>query len=196
LLKRMDATDDNLLLKRALFQKDREALRLLYARYYAPLKGYIASRIHSAAQAEDVAQNVFVDLCSRNGKPLYDCQNAEGYLFGIARNLIREHQRDAAKSPKALDSPTLEIIAVDRRRPTYPPRPPADFDDTQQLILKALNHLPPAARQALKLAVIDGLPPKQAARKAGCSVKTLYQRLSRARKAVGGLLKYQQERKE
>ena len=178
-------TQDNLLLKRALHDKDREALRVLYARYYAPLKGYIASRIHSAAQAEDVAQNVFVDLCSRKGKPLYDCNNAEAYLFGIARNLIRQHHRRAAKSPKPLDTRALEAIAAARRHPTHSPSPGAESDDTQQLILKALNRLSPAGRRAIELAVMDQLPPDRAARKAGCSVNALYQRLHAASVGFG-----------
>jgi RNA polymerase sigma-70 factor (ECF subfamily) len=196
LLKRTNATGDNLLLKRAIHQRDRYALRLLYARYYAPLKRYIASRTHSPAQAEDLAQNLFVHLCQRNGKPNYDCQNAEAYLFGIARNLIRQHHRNAERSPKPLDTPTLEAIAADRRRPTYPARLAAEPDDTQDLVLEALNRLPPAARQALKLAIIDDLPAQQAARKARCSVDAFYKRLSRARKAITRLLKYQRQAKK
>ena len=184
----MYATGDHLLLKRAIRQRDRDALRVLYARYYARLKRYIASGINSPSEAEDLAQELFVQLWRLNGNRSCDCRNAEAYLFGIARNLIRQHHRDAAKLPKPLDARTLEIIAAERRGPAYPARRPAASDDAQELITKALNRLPPAVRQALKFTVIEGLGPDQAARRADCSVNAFYQRLHVARKTLSQLL--------
>jgi RNA polymerase sigma-70 factor (ECF subfamily) len=188
-------TQDAVLLKRAILQKDRKALSLLYTRYCAPLKRYIASRVHSSDQAEDLAQKVFVELYTRDHKPHHGWHNAEAYLFGIARNLIREHHRSTKKGPKPLDAPTIEAIAA-RCHPIHQAAAPGESDDTQDLILKALSSLTPNARQALKLAIIDDLPPDQAARKARCSVVAFYQRLSRARKALAQLCKYQEERKK
>jgi len=188
-------TQDAVLLKRAALQKDRKALSLLYARYYAPIKRYIASRVHSCDQAEDLVQDVFVEVYTRDHKPHQDYHNAEAYLFGIARNLVREHHRSTKKAPKPLDAPTIEAIAA-RCHPIHQAAACGESDDTQELILKALSSLSPAARKALKLTIIDELPPERAARKAGCSVNAFYQRLSRARKAIPQLLKNQRQPKK
>ena len=91
--------------------------------------------------------------------------------------------------------PTIEAIAA-RCHPIHQPVAPGDSDDTQDLILKALSSLPPAARQALELAIIDELPPQQAARQAGCSPNTFYQRLYLARKAITQILKLQLQQKK
>jgi RNA polymerase sigma-70 factor (ECF subfamily) len=182
------------LLERALRQRDRTALSLLHVRYYMRIKRYIASRINSSTDAEDLAQNVFVELCSSDGKHPTDFHSAEAYLFGIARNLVRQHHRATAKSPKDLDTPAIEAIAADHRhRMHLPATPSAELDDTQDLILKALKHLAPAARQALKLALIDQLPPDQAARKASCSLNAFYQRLHVVRKTLRQLLAEQRQ---
>lgn len=184
------------LVKRALRQRDRIALSFLHARYYMRIKRYIASRINSSADAEDLAQNVFVELCSSDGKHLTDVHSAEAYLFGIARNLVRQHHRATAKSPKQLDTPAIEAIAADHRHRTHlPPTPLAGPDDTQDLILKALNRLAPAARQALRLAIIDEMPPDQAARKANCSLNAFYQRLHVVRETLRQLLAEQRQPK-
>jgi RNA polymerase sigma-70 factor (ECF subfamily) len=100
------------LLKRAMRQRDRTALSLLHARYYMRIKRYVASRIDSSTDVEDLTQNVFVELCSSDRKQATDFYSAEAYLFGIARNLVREHHRAAAKSPKYLDTLAIEAIAA------------------------------------------------------------------------------------
>ncbi|MHC4478397.1 MAG: RNA polymerase sigma factor [Planctomycetota bacterium] len=192
----MTRARESLLLRRTIQQKDRRSLSLLYAKYYTRLRRYVASRINSPAEAEDLAQNVFVELYESDGRGHpEDFHNAEAYLFGIARNLIRQHYHSAAKCPRPLDTPALEAIAADRRRAMHQPATPAECDDTQDLILKALNRLAPAARQALRLAIIDELPPDQAAPKANCSLNAFYQRLHVVRKTLRQLLAEQRSTK-
>jgi RNA polymerase sigma-70 factor (ECF subfamily) len=192
----MTRARESLLLRRTIQQKDRRSLSLLYAKYYTRLRRYVASRINSPAEAEDLAQNVFVELYKSDGKDHpEDSHNAEAYLFGIARNLIRRHYHSAAKSPKPLDTPALEALAADRRRAMHQSATLAESNGTQDLILKALNRLTPIGRQALKFAIIDELPPDQAARKANCSVNAFYQRLHVARKTLSQLLAEQHQPK-
>lgn len=78
--------NESLILKRAVYQQDRKAEEVLHAKYYPHMKRYIASRINSIADAEDLAQDVFVELCKGNGR--YDGRRyVEGFLFGIAKML-------------------------------------------------------------------------------------------------------------
>jgi predicted DNA-binding protein (UPF0251 family) len=49
--------------------------------------------------------------------------------------------------------------------------------------------LTPKAREAVRLRFVEGLGPKEAAKKAGCSISALYKRLERAEKAIRKTLK-------
>jgi len=80
--------DEKLVLKRAICQQDRTALAFLHTKYYSRMMHYIASHVNSVQDAEDLTQDVFIELCKGNGS-FNGCENAEKYLFGIARNIIR-----------------------------------------------------------------------------------------------------------
>lgn|GEM_PF-6603584 len=83
----------SVLLRRAVRKKDKEALGRLHTIYYPQLKRYIASRVGSVEDAEDLAQSVFFELCKGN---------AEAYLFGIAKNLINLYYRSKSRQVKTI----------------------------------------------------------------------------------------------
>jgi RNA polymerase sigma-70 factor (ECF subfamily) len=178
-------TDEATLLKRAIHRKDRRALSVLYARYYLDVKRYMASCLDSVAEAEDLAQNVFVELCRGNGS--YDGRtNAKGYLLGIARNTVRRYLRKKTRRVRTF-SAAEEIDSLtpgpDIARHQDPARRVADRE-IGRIIRDAVAQLPPKARQAVKLRFVDGLSSKEAAKEAGCSVGTLYERISTALKEL------------
>ena len=171
--------DECLILKRAIYRQDRKAVRVLQARYYHQMERYIGACIGSATYAKDLAQDIFVELCKGNGR--YDGrEDVERYLLGVARNLVRRYWRKKAKSGKTV--PIEEIgdsladsrdIGLHRHITEQVPTQVPDID-----IAKMLARLPPKAREALKLRLIDGLSSREAAKKAGCSVGTFRKRIS------------------
>jgi len=83
---------DQLLLRWALNDKEEDALGVLYAKYHERLKRYIAQRIHSRSDADDLAQEVFVRLWETRAH--YEIkESVEAYLFTVARNAIALHLR-------------------------------------------------------------------------------------------------------
>ena len=176
--------DESLILKRAVHQQDREAVAVLHAKYYLQVKRYIASCIGSFADAEDLAQDVFVELCRSNGQ--YDGRgNVEGYLFGMARNTIRRYHRERTNSVETIPIDSISDVAADydiRRRGESPGQ--ISEQGFERAIEDVTAKLSPKARQALKLRFIDGLGTKEAAKKAGCCIDTFYKRLQRAAKTL------------
>lgn len=180
-------TDDSILsilLKRAIYQRDKKAVEVLHSRYYQSILRYIADRVSYGVDTEDLAQDVFIELCKGNGR--YDGRgNVEGYLFGIARNTIRGHYRRKSHSVK-----TVPIDSVNGIGPSYDVQ--QDRDSVRQIsaqqlkkaIEDAVAQLPPKARQAIRLRFIEGLSSKEAARKAGCSIDTFYHRFYEGLKAL------------
>ena len=140
------------------------------------MKRYIASCIDSLADAEDLAQNVFVELCKGNGR--YDGRGSvERYLFGIAKNAIRKYHRKRAHSVKTIPIDSVYPIDTGKVQQSRGPARQIDARELKIAIEEAVAKLPPKARQAIKLRFIDGLSNKQAAQKAGCTHSTFRFRL-------------------
>lgn len=181
----MDSADDNrLILKQAVYQQDREALALLYDKYYAHVKHYIARRIDSNENAEDLAQDVFVELCKN--KDHYDGRgDVKWYLFGIARNMIRRYHRRKRRLPRIISIDRISEFGLDCviRQPLNQAGQILS-QNLKKLIEDSKSQLPPKAYEAIKLRYINGLCPKEAAYKTECSIKAFYARLERAMKRL------------
>lgn len=173
--------DESLILERAIYRRDRKAVAVLHAKYYVHMKRYIASRISSMADANDLAQNVFVELCKGNGR--YNGRGSvERYLFGIAKNAIRKYHQERTSSIKTIPIDSVNDIGV--KDVQQCPVRQIEAQELKKAIEEAVAKLPPKARQAIKLRFIDGLSNKQAAQKAGCTPGIFYVRLSYALKTL------------
>lgn len=175
--------DESLILERAIYRRDRKAVAVLHAKYYVHMKRYIASRISSMADANDLAQNVFVELCKGNGR--YEgCGSVRGYLFGIANNAIRKYHHERAHSVKTIPIDSVNPIDTGKVQQSRGPARQIEAQELKKAIEEAVAKLPPKARQAIKLRFIDGLSNKQATQKAGCTPGIFYVRLSNALKTL------------
>lgn len=166
---------DSILLERAIRQRDRQALSILHNKYYADLERFITSRIGSKSDAQDLSQDIFLELYLNNGDR-HEYHNAKAYLFGIARHLIANYIRKRTNSPGIIPIETIpESTQISTgKRGMY-----ESFDIKGDLanIEILLAGLPPKSREALKLRFIDGLKPKDAAKLINCSVNAFYWRL-------------------
>ncbi|UCE46300.1 MAG: hypothetical protein JSW47_11830 [Phycisphaerales bacterium] len=102
-----DEVKDRILLRRAIYQKERKALVRLHSIYYPRKKRYITSGIDSVPDAEDLTQGVFFELYKSEGT-YREYQDAEAYLFGITKNLIALYyrsQRSYEKRPMFTEIP-------------------------------------------------------------------------------------------
>lgn len=86
----------------------------LDARYRTPLMNYFLKRTHSAGEAEDLTQEVFVRLMS-HVEGLAP-ETANGYVFTVAANLLRDRDRRGAarqdRAHRSLDDPKSADVGV------------------------------------------------------------------------------------
>ncbi|MFN7133610.1 MAG: RNA polymerase sigma factor [Myxococcales bacterium] len=76
-------------LLRAFRQGDRKVLRAVYEAYGEVVYRYCRDRLHGAADARDLAQEVFLAAFSEETRLRYAGTGSfQGFLFGIARNLL------------------------------------------------------------------------------------------------------------
>lgn len=94
---------------------DEAALRGLYDRYWNRLYEYAVHKLEYQETAEEIVQDVFIDLWRRRGELAID--RLEPYLFRAVRNrvidvmkasLIRRHHEESSQLTRASDSRKLD----------------------------------------------------------------------------------------
>ncbi|MGE0129695.1 MAG: RNA polymerase sigma factor [Blastocatellales bacterium] len=85
---------------------DEDAFHLIFNRYGRPVLSFIYNLVHNRELAEELAQETFV-RAHRNLSGLKDDLRLSTWLFGIARNVVRESARQARKNDMkvGLDEP-------------------------------------------------------------------------------------------
>ena len=141
------------------------------AKYYSGIKRYITSRIKVPEDAEDLAQSVFLEFC-RGNKGNDNIQNQEAYLFGIARKLIGRYY-----SQKHRESIFLQIdTEITERLSCGNYNKDSKTIELIEEIEAIISQLPPKAREAIELRLINGFSSKESAQKIGCSIDIFYSR--------------------
>jgi RNA polymerase sigma-70 factor (ECF subfamily) len=117
--------DDHLL--RQASQYNKEAVRLIYERYFPPIHQFIRLRVNNREQAKDICADVFLDFIRAlqgNNPPR---KNLRAWLFQVARYKVYKHYGKEKQLPQtALKEwmPTQhdnnpESIFVDQSRIAY-----------------------------------------------------------------------------
>lgn len=163
------------ILSKALQTRNKEALEFIHTHYYHRIRSYVSGSVGSGQDAEDLTQEVFVELSRKNGQ-IKDIDNPEAYLFGISRNIINQYARKKKKSVK-----TIPIIPINEPN-TYKTAKKDPFErillsERKQIIEEAVQKLPPKSREAIKLRFIDGLNNKEASEKEECTKEVFCRRL-------------------
>jgi RNA polymerase sigma-70 factor (ECF subfamily) len=84
------AGDAELLARRAI-QREAAAWEQLFDLHYRTVFAFVRYRLRSAEEAEDIASQAFEIAYARADKFNYQGIPIEGWLMGIARNLVRDH---------------------------------------------------------------------------------------------------------
>jgi RNA polymerase sigma-70 factor (ECF subfamily) len=154
-------------------RREPQGLAAEYDIHRAALLRFLRARTRDAAEAEDVLQELWIRLREVPGGPI---GNARGYLFQMANNLVldreragrRRHMRERSWSGQAhaaVDT-TEGIDAVDPAR-----TPEQILSDAQEreLLLRAIQNLPEAARRAFCLHKLEELSHAEVAARLGIS---------------------------
>lgn len=148
-----------------------------------PLRRFLARRrVGTAADIEDIAQEVFVRLIQYDRAELVD--HPKAYLFKIAANVSAEW---AVRSSRRLphDSAWLTEL-VDALSPDTE----VEREDRDERTRAALVALPPRAREILRLHFGEGLTHPQVAAALGVSRKVVKRDMARAYAQLRELLDF------
>lgn len=141
----------------------------------ARLRPFIARRVRSPADVDDVVQDVFLRM-QREISALRDEERFGPWVYRIARSAVADHHRAAARHPVA-DGEAPEEAA---------PPPDAEDDGAAERELATyvaafVAMVPSPYREALTLTELEGLTQKEAAAMLGISLSGMKSRVRRGR---------------
>jgi RNA polymerase sigma factor (sigma-70 family) len=149
-------------------------------RHEVAIHGYLARRAGRQA-ADDLLAEVWVRAFSARGGYDAGCGDARPWLYGIARNVLREHWRTSSPRQPAAPGETWADPwdGVNDR---------LDSAEEARAVASAVRALPAAEREVLLLVAWEQLSPAEAARVLGVPQGTARSRLHRARAALRRVL--------
>lgn len=123
---------------------DRVAFEQIVARHQGAVYGYLRARLLQPTDAEDLAQEVFLRCYLARAR--FDSNNMlRPWLYGIARNLLREHVRRLRRRREV--AWTELCLELEDMTPGHDDR----YDDILLHLPTCLQSLGQSARQALDL---------------------------------------------
>ena len=174
-----DSSIDAALMARA-GDGDQKAFRLLVERHRNAVVGTVAKMLNDAAEAEDIAQQVFLRLW-KHAKRYRPEAKFTTYLFTITRNLVFNESRRRGRKK--------EVSVEEREESTHtslPAQPDAELlqSELQQAVDKAIAGLPEAQRMAVVLRRYEQMPYEEIAEVLNITVPAVKSLLFRARGAL------------
>ena len=179
---RVTSKTDAALLRAA--RQDPEAFREFYDRYAVWIHSWFVRHTGSEPASLDLTAETFAQAwhSSRRFRDLADGSGAP-WLFGIARNLLRQYHKHNRIESAARERIGLQVAAaecedyerVDER---------SEANALAPLVRHALSALPADQRRALVLRIVHQLPYDAVAGRLGCSQNAARLRVSRALRAL------------
>lgn len=117
---------------------DEEAFRAIFNRYSRPIVGFLIDLVGNADFAHELAQETFV-RAYKNLRVLREETRLSTWLFGIARNVAREHVRARVRAEDHIDVDQSGVLEMRDERQ----QPERDLLDRELngKIRSALSHL-------------------------------------------------------
>ena len=157
---------------------DAEAFHPVFRRFGKPVLSFIYNLVDDRARAEELTQEVFIRAFRALGS-LREPAQFSTWLFGIARNVVRESIKAKYRRNRdvALDDP-LALVLADAR-----PGPGAELAASElgRAIRCALSSLPEDFRTVFVLRALHQLTYEEIAAVTGASVAKLKTDMHRAR---------------
>ena len=172
---------------------DSHAFAQLVDKYKQPVMSVVYRMLRDATEAEDVAQNVFIQVY-KSAHRYQVASKFSTWLFTIARNLclneLRRRSRHPADSIEASfpsDDPQPSMQLEDKKN--FGPPDTLLHGELEQKIDEAVNRLPEAQRTAIILCRQEELSYEDIAKVLDCSLSATKSLIHRARETLKQKLK-------
>jgi RNA polymerase sigma-70 factor (ECF subfamily) len=132
-----------------------ESLEEVYKRYGTVLKSIIMQVLHNKAEADDVLQEVFLQVWDRASSYCSDKGTLMAWLCTIARRPAIDRLRQQNASLRAPDRYEVSCQSSNGFNESHPVEWEAFRDDLRSLLHQHLAGLPPHQQRVIRLAFFD-----------------------------------------
>jgi RNA polymerase sigma-70 factor, ECF subfamily len=171
-------------LMHAIQEEDPEALSVLYDRYNGILKALILRVIHNEAEADDLLQEIFMEIwnqaknfSAQKGKPL-------GWMVTLARRRAIDGLRKKQAYARAGERLQTETEQQPDAWVHNATEQEITFSDTRALVRRVINTLPVAQQEAINLAFFKGMSQREIAANTNTPLGTVKTRLELGLKKI------------
>jgi len=171
-------------LMEAIQREDAEALSLLYDRYNGILKALILRVIHNDTEAEDLLQEIFMEIWNqaKNFSP------QKGKPLGWMVTLARRRAIDGLRKKQAYARAGERLLQETEQQPDAWIHNTTEEDinssDTRILIRRVINTLPELQQKAIELAFFRGMSQREIAAHTNTPLGTVKTRLELGLKKI------------
>lgn len=161
---------------KAISMGDSKAFESLFMLYFPRIKGFINGLLQNNEEAEDIAQDIFVNLW-QNRQSLQQVDNLNAYLYRIAKNTVYRHiERSLLFQNYQQRQIELSITATDNdeiEKQIY-------ANELELLINIVVEHMPTQRRNIFKMSREEGLNNDEIATRLCISKRTVENHLTTA----------------
>lgn len=161
-------------------QGDAELLRALVIKHSDRLQRFIMKHIGNATEAEELAQQAFVEAAA-SYKAFRGESQLSSWLYGIALNLVRNY---LSRAPERRHDFVSDAALDVQSSPDLSPEDIVAQNQTISLLEESIRELPENMREILLLVGFEEISYEEAATLLTVPVGTIRSRLSRARTAL------------
>jgi RNA polymerase sigma-70 factor (ECF subfamily) len=175
-------------LVRATARGDERAYASLYDRYSPILFGLLLRILHSRAEAEDVLQEVFLQVWQQARSFDQSRGRAFTWLVTLARSRAIDRLRSVESRERAARRSAEEGV-TERAATEEAADAAAERSEQAEVVRAALAELPEEQRKTLLLAYLDGMSQSEIAARTGQPLGTVKTRTRAGLKKLGDLLR-------
>jgi RNA polymerase sigma-70 factor, ECF subfamily len=169
--------------------EDADALSQLYDRYSGILKALILRVIHNEAEADDLLQEVFMEIWNQSK----NFSSEKGKVLGWMVTLGRRRAIDALRKKQAYNRAEERLILETEQQPEAWVQNVTETEiqsgDTRVLMAKVLDSLPEAQKKTIELAFFYGMSQREIAAHTNTPLGTVKTRLELGLKKIYDALK-------
>jgi RNA polymerase sigma factor (sigma-70 family) len=164
---------------------NRDNLEKLIVKYQPQLKSFIRRRVANSEDAEDILQDVLIQLVKTVNAAISPVEQVAAWLYRVARNMIINHnlRKHEVSLPVYRDEETGDTVLEDFSDALFGGEALSDSPERVYLrslvwteLEAALSELPSEQRKIFEMTELDNIPLKEIAEATGISVNTLLSR--------------------
>lgn len=145
-------------------QGNDQALETLRTRHSPVLRTIIGHIIREQSDADEVCQDVFLDIWKHAGNYQRDKGHAMGWIVTLARRRAIDRVRRVTTYSKAKDRYQQETVRVLTKEDFHTVENKACTADFLHMVVEIMDDLPPKQREVIHYVVFEGLTQREVAR--------------------------------